>query len=87
MADGLTSVDDFNFLNDRSDLVFAALNRLGQVVVVRPGRATETVLTVSDGLASPTSVAVRGNRIYVTNAGFPEPTTRRCSGGRPIRPH
>ncbi|WEH13030.1 hypothetical protein [Streptomyces sp. VNUA24] len=81
VAGGLTGVDDFTFLNDRSDVVFAALNRLGQVVVVRPGGATETVLTASDGLASPTSVAVRGNRIYVTNAGFPVPHDAKVQRG------
>ncbi|MFE1839703.1 SMP-30/gluconolactonase/LRE family protein [Streptomyces sviceus] len=73
VASGLTSVDDFNFLNDRSDVVFAAQNGLNQVAVVHPDGPTETVLTASDGLASPTSVAVRGNRLYITDAGFAEP--------------
>jgi len=73
VTSGLTSVDDFNFLNDRTDVVFAAQNGLNQVAVVHPDGTTETVLTASDGLASPTSVAVRGNRLYITNAGFAEP--------------
>ncbi|MEU6259749.1 hypothetical protein [Streptomyces sp. NPDC047043] len=81
VAGGLTSVDDFNFLNDRSDVVFAALNRLGQVVIIRPGGVTETALTASDGLASPTAIAVHGNRIYVTDAGFPEPHDAKVQRG------
>lgn len=73
VTSGLTGVDDFNFLNDGTDTVFAAQNGLNQVAVVHPDGATETVLTASDGLDSPTSVAVRGNRLYVTNVGFAEP--------------
>ncbi|MFJ2241610.1 hypothetical protein [Streptomyces sp. NPDC087859] len=82
MTSGLTSVDDFNFLNDRTDVVFAAQNGLNQVAVVHPDGATETVLTASDGLASPTSVAVRGNRLYITNAGFAEPHDAKVQRGR-----
>ncbi|WP_308286583.1 SMP-30/gluconolactonase/LRE family protein [Streptomyces griseorubiginosus] len=73
VTSGLTGVDDFNFLSDRSDVVFAAQNGLNQVAVVHPDGTAESVLTVSDGLASPTSVAVRGDRLYITNAGFAEP--------------
>ncbi|MER6159336.1 hypothetical protein ABT147_27910 [Streptomyces sp. NPDC001868] len=81
VTSGLTGVDDFNFLSDHSDVVFAALNGLDQVAVVRPDGTTETVLTASDGLASPTSVAVRGNRLYITNAGFAEPHDAKVQRG------
>jgi sugar lactone lactonase YvrE len=81
VTSGLTGVDDFNFLSDRSDVVFAALNGVNQVAVVHPDGTTETVLTASDGLASPTSVAVRGNRLYITNAGFAEPHDAKVQRG------
>ncbi|MFF8022111.1 SMP-30/gluconolactonase/LRE family protein [Streptomyces sp. NPDC007896] len=81
VAGGLTGVDDFNFLSDRSDVVFAALNGVNQVAVVHPDGTTETVLTASDGLASPTSIAVRGNRLYITDAGFAEPHDAKVQRG------
>ncbi|MER5666527.1 SMP-30/gluconolactonase/LRE family protein [Streptomyces mirabilis] len=81
VTSSLTSVDDFNFLSDRSDVVFAAQNGLNQVAVVRPDGTTETVLTASDGLASPTSTAVRGNRLYITNAGLAAPHNAKVQRG------
>ncbi|MEV0638425.1 hypothetical protein AB0I77_26480 [Streptomyces sp. NPDC050619] len=61
--------------------MFATLNSLHQVAAVHPDETTETVLTASDGLASPTSTAVRGNRLYVTNAGFAEPHGAKVQSG------
>ncbi|MCX4703252.1 SMP-30/gluconolactonase/LRE family protein [Streptomyces sp. NBC_01352] len=81
VTSSLTGVDDFNFLNDRSDVVFAAQNGLNQVALVHPDGTTETVLTSKDGLASPTSTAVRGNRLYVTNAGLAEPHDAKVQRG------
>ncbi|MFF5301984.1 SMP-30/gluconolactonase/LRE family protein [Streptomyces sp. NPDC013161] len=81
VTSGLSSVDDFNFLNDRTDVVFAAQNGLDQVAVVHPDGTTRTVLTASDGLASPTSVAVRGNRLYITDAGFADPHDAKVQRG------
>lgn len=81
VTSGLTSVDDFTFLSDRSDVVFAALNGPNQVAVVHPDGTIRTVLTASDGLSSPTSVAIRGNRIYITNAGFAEPHDAKVQRG------
>ena len=81
VTSGLTSVDDFTFLNDRSDVVFAAQNGLNQVAVVHPDGTKETVLTASDGLASPTSIALRGDRIYITDAGFAEPHDAKVQRG------
>ncbi|GAB3004166.1 hypothetical protein GCM10023080_082340 [Streptomyces pseudoechinosporeus] len=82
VTSSLTGVDDFNFLNDRSDVVFAAQNGLNQVAVVHPDGTTETGLMSKDGLASPTSTAVRGNRLYVTNAGLTEPHEAKVQRGR-----
>ncbi|GAB2889466.1 hypothetical protein GCM10027074_67270 [Streptomyces deserti] len=74
VADNLPDVDDFSFLNNRSDTVFAAQNDpTDRVSVVHPNRTTQTALTVGDGLASPTTTAVRGNQLYIANAGFNAP--------------
>ncbi|MCX5356264.1 hypothetical protein OG901_53420 [Streptomyces mirabilis] len=81
VTSSLSGVDDFNFLNDRSDVVFAAQNGLNQVALVHPDGTTETVLTAKDGLASPTSTAVRGNRLYITNAGLAEPHDAKVQRG------
>lgn len=81
VTSSLTGVDDFTFLNDRSDVVFAAQNGLNQVALVHPDGTTETVLTAKDGLASPTSTAVRGNRLYITNAGLNEPHDAKVQRG------
>lgn len=83
VTSNLTGADDFNFLNDRSDVVFAAQYLTPpKIAVVHPDGTTETVLTASDGLASPTSTAARGNRLYISS---PSPTTRRCSAQQSTR--
>ncbi|MFD7055165.1 SMP-30/gluconolactonase/LRE family protein [Streptomyces mirabilis] len=81
VTSSVTGIDDFNFLNDRSDVVFAAQNGLNQVALVRPDGTTEPVLTSEDGLASPTSTAIRGNRLYVTDAGLNEPHDAKVQRG------
>lgn len=81
VTSSLTGVDDFNFLNDRSDVVFAAQNGPNQVALVHPDGTTETVLTSKDGLASPTSTAIHGNRLYITDAGLNEPHDSKVQRG------
>ncbi|MER5805769.1 hypothetical protein [Streptomyces mirabilis] len=71
MSQSLPGVDDFNFLNATSDVVLAAQNLRDEVAVVYPNGTTRTVLTASDGLASPT--AVRGTTLYVTDGGLVAP--------------
>ncbi|GAX50277.1 hypothetical protein [Streptomyces olivochromogenes] len=78
----LTGVDDFNFLSDHSNLVFAALNTQNQIAVVYPNGTTRTVLTASDGLASPTATAVRGKRLYITDGGLDAPHDARLQSGK-----
>ena len=73
VTSGLPGVDDFTLLSDWSDVAFVAHNSLNELALVRPDGAVQTVLDASNGLASPTSIAVRGNQIYITNAGFAEP--------------
>ncbi|MER7687270.1 hypothetical protein [Streptomyces sp. NPDC097610] len=69
----LDGVDDFTFLNDHSDVVFAAQNSPNLVSVVYPGGKTRTVLTASDGLASPSATGVRGDQLYVLDGGLVAP--------------
>ncbi|MET8080646.1 hypothetical protein [Streptomyces sp. NPDC005303] len=82
VADGLTGVDDFNFLSERSNVVFAALNTQNKVAVVFPDGTTKTVLTASDGLASPTATAVRGKQLYITDGGLNEPHDAKLQSGK-----
>lgn len=76
---GLPNIDDFSFLTPWTDVVFVAQNGSSsqngpdRIVVVYPNGTYKAVLTSADGLASPSATAVRGNRLYVTNGGVPEP--------------
>jgi hypothetical protein len=79
VAGGLPSIDDLSFLTPRSDVVFAAQNGSSsqngpdRVVVIYPNGTYKPVLTSADGLASPSATAVRGDQLYITNGGVPEP--------------
>ncbi|MFD3580842.1 SMP-30/gluconolactonase/LRE family protein [Streptomyces sp. NPDC058683] len=81
VTSSLTGVDDFNFLSAHSNVVFAALNTQNQIAVVYPDGTTRTVLTASDGLASPTATAVRGQRLYITDGGLNEPHDAKLQTG------
>jgi hypothetical protein len=76
---GLPNIDDLSFLTPWSDVVFAAQNGSSsqngpdRVVVIYPNGTYKPVLTSADGLASPSATAVRGNRLYITDGGVPEP--------------
>ncbi|MEV6874431.1 hypothetical protein [Amycolatopsis sp. NPDC051128] len=66
VATDLGPVDDFAF---HGGTVVAAINQENRVVTV--GRdGTRTILSTSDGLANPTSVAVRGDDLYVTDGAY-----------------
>ncbi|QCD53606.1 hypothetical protein CEB94_00740 [Streptomyces hawaiiensis] len=79
VAGGLPNIDDLSFLTPRSDVVFAAQNGSSsnngpdRVVVIYPNGTYKPVLTSADGLASPSATAVRGDRLYLTDGGVPEP--------------
>jgi hypothetical protein len=79
VAGGLPNIDDLSFLTPFSDVVFAAQNGSSsnngpdRVVVIYPNGTYKPVLTSADGLASPSATAVRGDRLYVTDGGVPEP--------------
>jgi hypothetical protein len=68
MAGGLAGIDDFAFLGQRS--VLAALDAGNQVALVRPDGSHAIVLTAADGLENPSSVAVRGHDLLVTDAAY-----------------
>lgn len=76
---GLPNIDDLSFLTPHSDVVFAAQNGSSsnngpdRVVVIYPNGTYKPVLTSADGLASPSATAVRGDRLYITDGGVPEP--------------
>jgi hypothetical protein len=68
-AQGVTGIDDFAFAPDGE--VVAAQNALSEasIVNVRTG-AHILVLTAADGLSNPTSVAIRGNTVYITSGAY-----------------
>ncbi|MGW7138287.1 hypothetical protein [Streptomyces xanthophaeus] len=68
-ATGLTGIDDFAFTG-RGDQILAALNGPGEVALVQPDGTRSTVLTAADGLQNPTSVALRGDTVYVLSAAY-----------------
>ncbi|WP_406213783.1 SMP-30/gluconolactonase/LRE family protein [Streptomyces canus] len=79
VAGGLPNIDDLSFLTPYSDVVFAAQNGSSsnngpdRVVVIYPNGTYKPVLTGTDGLASPSATAVRGDRLYITDGGVPDP--------------
>lgn len=67
VAKDLGPIDDFAFRPDGE--VLAAINQESRLTLI--GRhGTRTVLTSADGLSNPTSVAVRGSRVYVADAAY-----------------
>ncbi|MFD6991063.1 hypothetical protein [Streptomyces sp. NPDC059943] len=68
-ATGLTGIDDFAFTG-RGDRVLATLNGPSEVALVRRDGTHSTVLTAADGLQNPTSVALRGDTVYVLSAAY-----------------
>jgi sugar lactone lactonase YvrE len=69
VAQGLTAIDDFAFTGD-GDTVLAAQNFVSEVSIVHPDGTHQTVLTATDGLSNPTSIAVRGSSAYVASAAY-----------------
>ncbi|WP_030239503.1 hypothetical protein [Streptomyces sp. NRRL S-350] len=68
-ASGLPGIDDFAFTG-RGDALIAALDVPNEAVYVAPDGSHHTVLTAADGLSNPTSVAVRGETVYVPSAAY-----------------
>ncbi|MDT7728789.1 MAG: hypothetical protein QOI21_5365 [Actinomycetota bacterium] len=68
-ATGLDGIDDFAFTG-RDDTILAALDPSSTVALVRPDGTHSTVLSAADGLQNPTSIAVRGDTVYILSAAY-----------------
>lgn len=68
-ATGLTGIDDFAFTGS-GDQLLAALNGPSEVALVQPDGSHTIVLTAADGLSNPTSIALRGDTVYVLSAAY-----------------
>ena len=68
-ATGLPGIDDFAFTG-HGDQILAALNGPSEVALVQPDGSHSTVLTAADGLQNPTSIALRGDTVYVLSAAY-----------------
>jgi hypothetical protein len=71
IANGLIGIDDFAFTGAGENApILAAINRFSTVVLIRHDGSEQTVLTAADGLANPSSIAVRGDTVYVLSAAY-----------------
>ncbi|MFJ6530533.1 SMP-30/gluconolactonase/LRE family protein [Streptomyces longwoodensis] len=68
-ATGLAGIDDFAFTG-HGDRILAALDTVNQVALVRPDGTHTIVLTAAEGLQGPTSIALRGDTVYVPSAAY-----------------
>jgi DNA-binding beta-propeller fold protein YncE len=68
-ATGLPGIDDFAFTG-HGDRLLAALNGPSEVALVQPDGSHSIVLTPADGLQNPTSIALRGDTVYVLSAAY-----------------
>lgn len=68
-ASGLAGIDDFAFTG-RGDEILAALNGPNTVVRIKSDGTGTTVLDATDGLQNPTSIALRGDDVYVLSAAY-----------------
>jgi sugar lactone lactonase YvrE len=68
---GLEGIDDFAFTGRGDDAsILAAINGASEVKLVRPSGNSQTVLTATDGLSNPTSIAVGHDAVYVPSAAY-----------------
>ncbi|MFJ1765396.1 hypothetical protein ACIOD2_34075 [Amycolatopsis sp. NPDC088138] len=68
-ATDLAGVDDFTFTG-RGNEILAALDSPNKVVRIGADGVASTILDAADGLQNPTSIAVRGNEVYVFSAAY-----------------
>ncbi|MFF4550524.1 SMP-30/gluconolactonase/LRE family protein [Streptomyces sp. NPDC001406] len=68
-ATDMPGIDDIAFTG-HDDQLLAALDGPNEVALVQPNGSHSTVLTSADGLQNPTSIALRGDTVYVLNAGW-----------------
>ncbi|MEU0478376.1 hypothetical protein ABZ260_04210 [Streptosporangium sp. NPDC006013] len=65
----MVGIDDFVFTG-RGDEILAALNGPNTVARIQPDGTSTTVLDAGDGLQNPSSVALRGNDVYVLSVAY-----------------
>ncbi|MFJ9350524.1 hypothetical protein [Streptomyces sp. NPDC101237] len=68
-ADGMPGIDDFAFTG-RGDQLLAALDGANEVAIVQGDGSHSTVLSSADGLQNPTSIALRGDTVFVLSAAW-----------------
>ncbi|WP_035791348.1 SMP-30/gluconolactonase/LRE family protein [Kitasatospora mediocidica] len=68
-ATGLPGIDDFTFTG-HGDQLLAALNGPSEVALVQSDGSHSIVLAPADGLQNPTSIALRGDTVYVLSAAY-----------------
>jgi hypothetical protein len=68
-ATGLAGIDDFDFTG-HGDQIVAAIDPQNEVALIQPDGSHTIVLTGKDGLEGPTSIAVRGNTVYIPSASY-----------------
>lgn len=68
-ATGLVGIDDFDFTG-RGDRIVAAVDTQNEVALIQPDGSHTIVLTGKDGLSGPTSIAVRGDTVYIPSASY-----------------
>lgn len=69
VATGLDGIDDFIFTG-HGDQILAAMVVPSEVALVQPDGSHTIVLTAADGLENATSVALRGDTVYVFSAAY-----------------
>jgi hypothetical protein len=69
VATGLPAIDDFAFTGP-GDTIVAAQNFVNQVSLIHPDGTHETVLTSTDGISNPTSIAIHGSTAYVASGAY-----------------
>jgi sugar lactone lactonase YvrE len=82
IAGDLAGVDDFEFPSACSDVAVVALNGQDEIAVVYPDGRTKIALSAADGLDSPTDIAIRGSRIFITDGGDAAPHDAKVQSGR-----
>jgi hypothetical protein len=69
VATGLGLIDDIEFTGSDDTLLVAGI-AASEVLLVRPDGTHTAVLTAADGLQNPTSLARRGDTVYVANSAY-----------------
>jgi hypothetical protein len=69
VATGMVGIDDITFTGG-GDQLLAAMVVPNEVALVRSDGSHSIVLTAADGLENPTSIALRGDTVYIFSAAY-----------------